>query len=126
MSPDGRWFVDSYSTPATPPVTVLRDAAGRLALARLDAKLQPLWTTELPLSDNSTGNPVRYWLLGDRIAVMGGLRTEADFIVGNELMLVSVGLADGDLLAHNLSREPTDEHDATRVPPRDAGPVAAP
>ena len=102
------------------------DDIGRLALARLDAKLQPLWTTELPLSDNSTGNPVRYWLLGDRIAVMGGLRTEADFIVGNELMLVSVGLADGDLLAHNLSREPTDEHDATRVPPRDAGPVAAP
>jgi dipeptidyl-peptidase 4 len=30
MSPDGRHFVDSYSTPATPPVTVLRDNAGRL------------------------------------------------------------------------------------------------
>ncbi len=26
LSPDGRWFVDAYSTPATPPVTVLRDA----------------------------------------------------------------------------------------------------
>ena len=30
MSPDGRFFVDSYSTPDTPPVTVLRDANGRL------------------------------------------------------------------------------------------------
>jgi dipeptidyl-peptidase 4 len=30
MAPDGRYFVDSYSTPDTPPVTVLRDASGRL------------------------------------------------------------------------------------------------
>jgi dipeptidyl-peptidase-4 len=30
LSPDGRHFVDSYSTPDTPPVTVLRDIAGRL------------------------------------------------------------------------------------------------
>lgn len=27
LSPDGRWIVDTYSTPVTPPVTVLRDAA---------------------------------------------------------------------------------------------------
>jgi dipeptidyl aminopeptidase/acylaminoacyl peptidase len=30
MSPDGRYFTDTYSTPDTPPVTVLRDATGRL------------------------------------------------------------------------------------------------
>ena len=30
MSKDGRYFVDSYSTPDTPPVTVLRDAAGKM------------------------------------------------------------------------------------------------
>ncbi|MGZ8415283.1 MAG: prolyl oligopeptidase family serine peptidase, partial [Gemmatirosa sp.] len=30
MSPDGRHFVDTYSTPTTPPVTVLRDAAGKV------------------------------------------------------------------------------------------------
>jgi dipeptidyl aminopeptidase/acylaminoacyl peptidase len=30
MSPDGRHFVDTYSTPTTPPVTVLRDATGKL------------------------------------------------------------------------------------------------
>ena len=29
MSPDGKYFVDSYSTPDTPPVTVLRDGNGR-------------------------------------------------------------------------------------------------
>ena len=102
------------------------DDIGRLALARVDASLQPVWTTELPLSDNSTGNPVRYWLLGDRIAVMGGLRTEADFVVGNEIHLVSVGLDDGDLLAHNLTREPTDRLDPSKVPPRDVAPPVAP
>ncbi len=30
LSPDGRWFTDTYSTPDTPPVTVLRDANGRV------------------------------------------------------------------------------------------------
>ncbi|MGH7694073.1 MAG: DPP IV N-terminal domain-containing protein [Gemmatimonadaceae bacterium] len=30
MSPDGRYFVDSYSTPDTPPITVLRDTNGKL------------------------------------------------------------------------------------------------
>jgi dipeptidyl aminopeptidase/acylaminoacyl peptidase len=30
MSPDGRFFVDTYSTPDTPPVTVLRDMNGRV------------------------------------------------------------------------------------------------
>ncbi len=32
VSPDGKYFTDTYSTPDTPPVTVLRDAAGRLVL----------------------------------------------------------------------------------------------
>ncbi|HEV2299413.1 MAG TPA: DPP IV N-terminal domain-containing protein [Candidatus Acidoferrales bacterium] len=30
MSPNGEYFVDSYSTPEEPPVTVLRDASGKL------------------------------------------------------------------------------------------------
>jgi dipeptidyl-peptidase-4 len=30
MSPNGQYFVDTYSTPAVPPVTVLRDNTGRL------------------------------------------------------------------------------------------------
>ena len=29
-SPDGKYFVDSYSTPDTPPITVLRDATGKV------------------------------------------------------------------------------------------------
>ena len=31
-SPDGRYFVDSYSTPTTPPVAVLRDVNGRVVM----------------------------------------------------------------------------------------------
>ena len=30
VSPDGNYFVDTYSTPDTPPVTVLRDVSGRV------------------------------------------------------------------------------------------------
>ncbi len=30
LSPDGKYFVDTYSTPDTPPVTVVRDANGRV------------------------------------------------------------------------------------------------
>jgi dipeptidyl aminopeptidase/acylaminoacyl peptidase len=30
MAPDGKYFVDTYSTPETPPVTVLRDMSGKL------------------------------------------------------------------------------------------------
>jgi dipeptidyl aminopeptidase/acylaminoacyl peptidase len=30
VSPDGKYFVDAYSTPVTPPVTVLRDANGKV------------------------------------------------------------------------------------------------
>ena len=39
LSPDGAWFVDSYSTPATPPVTVLRsssDGSIKSEIARAD------------------------------------------------------------------------------------------
>jgi len=39
MAPDGRSFVDTYSTPTTPPVTLLRDVNGRavLTLEQADA-----------------------------------------------------------------------------------------
>lgn len=38
LSPDGKYFVDTYSTPDTPPVTVVRDANGKIvqSLERAD------------------------------------------------------------------------------------------
>ncbi len=36
LSPDGRWFVDSYSTPTEPPATVLRDTRDGRIVARLE------------------------------------------------------------------------------------------
>ena len=45
MSPDGRYFVDTYSTPATPPVTVLRDANGRVILPLERADISRLVAT---------------------------------------------------------------------------------
>jgi len=39
LSPDGKYFVDTYSTPVTPPITVLRDMAGKTVqtIERADA-----------------------------------------------------------------------------------------
>ena len=54
LSPDGRWFVDSYSRPDVPPVTLLRDAAGRtlLTLERADiSRLQAAgWKPPIPIT----------------------------------------------------------------------------
>jgi dipeptidyl aminopeptidase/acylaminoacyl peptidase len=45
MSPDGRYFVDSYSTPNIPPVTLLRDANGRVVLPLERADISRLLAT---------------------------------------------------------------------------------
>ncbi len=55
LSPDGRFFVDAYSTPTTPPVTLLRNAdtgATVATIARADiARLQAAgWTPPLPIT----------------------------------------------------------------------------
>ena len=53
LSPDGRYFVDTYSTPTTPPVTVLRDMSGRVlqTLERADASrlLATGWKPPTPI-----------------------------------------------------------------------------
>jgi len=45
LSPDARWIVDSYSTPTTPPVTVLRDANGRVVQTLEKADVSRLLAT---------------------------------------------------------------------------------
>jgi len=54
LSASGRYFVDSYSRPDVPPVTVLRDAAGRLVLALEAADITRLvaagWKPPLPIT----------------------------------------------------------------------------
>ncbi|HEX7020192.1 MAG TPA: DPP IV N-terminal domain-containing protein [Gemmatimonadaceae bacterium] len=45
LSPDGRFFVDSYSRPDTPPVTVLRDASGKLVMNLEKADISKLVAT---------------------------------------------------------------------------------
>ena len=45
LAPDGRYFVDSYSTPVVPPVTVLRDAGGKLLLTVQRADVSRLLAT---------------------------------------------------------------------------------
>jgi dipeptidyl aminopeptidase/acylaminoacyl peptidase len=54
LSPSGQYFVDSYSRPDVPPVTVLRDAAGRLVLTLEKADISRLvatgWTPPVPFT----------------------------------------------------------------------------
>jgi dipeptidyl-peptidase 4 len=45
LSPDGKTFVDSYSTPNTPPVTVLRDISGRMVQTLERADISRLLAT---------------------------------------------------------------------------------
>jgi dipeptidyl-peptidase-4 len=53
VSPDGKYFTDTYSTPDTPPVTVLRDAAGKLVLSLERADISRLtasgWRPPIPV-----------------------------------------------------------------------------
>ena len=53
LSPSGRYFVDSYSTPVDPPVAVLRDADGRTLLTLEEADISRLvadgWQPPIPI-----------------------------------------------------------------------------
>ncbi|MDX1494563.1 MAG: DPP IV N-terminal domain-containing protein, partial [Longimicrobiales bacterium] len=52
LSPDGDFIVDSYSTPVTPPVTVLRDRDGEVLMTLQDADITQLvasgWQPPIP------------------------------------------------------------------------------
>jgi len=54
ISPDGDYFVDSYSTPVIPPVHVLRDASGREVMKLEEADVSRLqasgWQPPIPIS----------------------------------------------------------------------------
>src|SRR5882672_11176538 len=54
LSPSGRFFVDTYSTPDTPPVTLLRDADGKTILTLETADISRLvatgWTPPTPIT----------------------------------------------------------------------------
>ena len=54
LSPSGRFFVDTYSTPDTPPVTLLRDADGKTILTLEQADISKLvatgWTPPTPIT----------------------------------------------------------------------------
>ncbi|HEX5435799.1 MAG TPA: DPP IV N-terminal domain-containing protein [Gemmatimonadaceae bacterium] len=53
VSPDGRYFVDSYSTPETPPTVVLRDAKGHILMPLAKADISKLiaagWKPPIPI-----------------------------------------------------------------------------
>lgn len=54
ISPDGRWIVDTYSRPDTPPAVTLRDASGRLVMPIEKADIGPLlatgWQPPIPIT----------------------------------------------------------------------------
>jgi dipeptidyl-peptidase 4 len=54
LAPSGRYFIDRYSTPDTPPVTVLRDSSGKLLLPLEKADISGLtakgWVQPTPIT----------------------------------------------------------------------------
>ena len=54
MAASGRFFVDSYSTPTTPPVTVVRDTEGRVVVPLEEADITALvahgWKAPIPFT----------------------------------------------------------------------------
>lgn len=54
FSPEGNYFVDVYSTPATPPVSVLRDKNGKLVMTIQEADITKLiehgWKAPIPIT----------------------------------------------------------------------------
>ncbi len=53
VAPDGRYFIDSYSTPVTPPTVVLRDANGKVVMPITHADVSRLvaagWKPPMPI-----------------------------------------------------------------------------
>jgi hypothetical protein len=79
------------------------DAAGRLALTRLDADLAPVWNTELPLSEIDTVRRIATWHLPGRLVVAGVLQVEDAGVTRREPHLVSVDLKTGALQTSKLT-----------------------
>jgi hypothetical protein len=85
------------------------DAAGRLALARLDAKLSTLWRAELPLSETDSLRPARTWWLPGHLVVVGELVREDAGVTHRDPYLVSVDLGHGGMRSVQLGGAGTDE-----------------
>lgn len=80
------------------------DSAGRLALSRFSEDLNKLWTTELPLSENSILTPARFWIFpGQRLVVYGTLAQEIDGTHTRTPHLASIDLRDGRMAAWDLT-----------------------
>jgi dienelactone hydrolase len=65
ISPRGDYFVDTYSTPVDPPVTVLRDRDGRRVIALEEADISALrasgWQPPLPFSVKARDGETDLW-----------------------------------------------------------------
>ena len=81
------------------------DAAGRLALTRIQEDLSTVWTAELPLSDSTTFEPVMVWPMDGRLAIFGDKASTVDGVSRREPRLVSLSLADGQWQGWDLASE---------------------
>jgi hypothetical protein len=80
------------------------DDAGRLALARLDARLATVWRSELPLSEPGTFNLFATWWLPAHLVVVGNQQYEQDGATRQAPTLVSIDLARGGVQSVRLDQ----------------------
>lgn len=79
------------------------DAAGRLALTRLDADLETVWNTELPFSEEETFRRVAKWPLPGHLVLMGEQQYEDAGVTRRDPYLVSIDLNTGAMQASKLA-----------------------
>jgi len=79
------------------------DAAGRLALTRLDADLKPVWNAELPLSEAETIRRVANWPLPGHLVVMGVQQFEEAGVTRSDPYVASIDLKTGATRAARLT-----------------------
>jgi len=79
------------------------DDAGRVALARLDAKLATVWRSELPLSESNFSWPLVTWWLPTHLVIVGTQQVEQGGATQQIPYLVSINLALGTVQSTPLA-----------------------
>lgn len=79
------------------------DDAGRVALARLDARLATVWRAEIPLSESNFSRPLATWWLPTHLVIMGTQQVDQDGAKLHMPYLVSVNLSLGTVQSAPLA-----------------------
>jgi len=79
------------------------DDAGRVALAKIDARLATVWRSEIPLSESNFSRPLVTWWLPTHLVIVGTQQVEQNGATRQLPYLVSINLALGTVQSTPLA-----------------------